>query len=211
MSNEAVGAGSAVIDEQIDQDIKLLVFLDCLQRIDRPNAPFDRMLDRFRNNVEERRRQIERAERDKQRQLIREQRKQENRERRIKTGESVRKLLFVAALIGLLYVTYLTLRYTRYMQYRGNFGAWVENAGLKLAISLGAVGITFGINDEKGFGFFFPNGRWIAAYVVYALFYTIMWVRYTSDLGGILGMPVIFFSLFGIMLFSGWLFSKIFK
>ena len=189
--------------------------LICFQKIGRENKQYDQMLSGYENklindilnDIERHRR--EEKEREKQR--SREKRKEQWRSGRKARGATIRIVLMIASLIWLAYVTYSTLQYTKSMNYWGNFEDWVENAGIRLAVSLGIVGIACGVNYHKGFKVDYHIGAWIGAYVMYALFYTVLWIKYTSDWTAIIAFPIIFFGLFGCIFLISWVNSKLFK
>ena len=195
--------------------INTIELLIGFQKIGCPSKQYDQMVlsyeSRIINGIENDIKRSRREEQERQKQQAREKRKQRWQANKAARGTAFRKMLLIAALAWLFYVTYSTLHYTKTMNYWGNFEDWVENAGIRLAVSLGLMGIACGINFNKGFEVDYHIGLWIAAYVAYAVVYTVIWIKYTSDWTAIIAFPIVFFGLCGCVVFITWLCSKIFK
>lgn len=123
----------------------------------------------------------------------------------------IRKAVFVVSLLTIAIITLWTLSYTSRMNYHGNFEDWIENACGKLVLSYLFVGIAYGINFDKGFEIDY-NGHVFWMYVlpiVHAIVYTFYFVKYTSDFGAVIVMPLIFFVLCLCAWLAGWIANKI--
>ena len=180
-----------------DLSYDLSDFLLMLDNSGEYNKSFDKLVHRYIIWREKRRREEARKERS-----------ERNRKAR---GDIVRKALFLAAIVWISYVTYRSIQYTQAFNYHGDFGALFDNVIIPISIAFSFIGITYGMNQYKGFFLDKHMTFWIIAYILYALTQTVLFYKYTKDAGGLIVIPLIFFVILFCVHLIIIISSKIFK